>query len=164
MVNNKYLQTLWLSLILLLSACDYGRMWETPAVRPHEEEILVMPEGGIPFDGGEEIWMSAPPNELRSPIKQDDPMNIEQGKSLYLTYCAQCHGRQYDGNGTVGQSFAPLPTDLRTAKVQSLAEGVLFKGISYGVPNGRQPPLASTIDVYDRWKIIAYVRSLDPSN
>jgi len=60
----------------------------------------------------------------------------------------------------VGQSFHPLPTDLRSPKVQSLSEGVFFKEISYGIPGGRQPPLATTIDPLDRWRIIAYVKSL----
>jgi mono/diheme cytochrome c family protein len=137
-------------------------MWETPAVRPHEEEIIVMPKGTVPFGGGEEIWMSMPTDDLRSPIALDDAVQIGQGKQLYLTYCAQCHGRHYDGNGTVGQSFSPLPTDLRTAEVQSLSEGALFKDISYGVSGGRQPPLASTVEIYDRWRIIAHIKSLAP--
>lgn len=139
-------------------------MWETPAVRPHEEEILVMQEGSVPFDGGEAILKATPAIDLKSPVDQDDPSIPEQGNSLYFTFCAQCHGRHYDGNGTVGQSFAPLPTDLRTVKVQSLSEGELFKEISYGVPNGRQPALASTIDVYNRWQIVAHVKSLGPRN
>jgi hypothetical protein len=71
-----------------------------------------------------------------------------------------CHGPNHDGKGTVGQSFHPLPTDLRSAKVQSKAEGVHFKEISYGVPKGRQPALATTIPVLDRWRIVAYVKSL----
>lgn len=154
----------FLSFLILLPSCDYGRMWETPAVRPHEKEILVMPGGSVPFDGGEETLRATPAEDLKSPVAQDDPSVIEHGGTLYLTFCAQCHGRYYDGNGTVGQSFAPLPTDLRTVKVQSLSEGVLFKEISYGVANGRQPPLASTIDEYDRWQIIAHVKSLGTRN
>ncbi len=143
-----------------LSSCDWGRMWETPAVRSHEKKILEMPKGTVPFDGGEEIWINMSPDEIHFPVSADDPLIVEQGKPLYFTYCAQCHGPQFDGNGTVGQSFAPLPTDLRSEAVQSTMEGTLFKSISYGVPNGRQPPLASTIELSDRWKIIAFVRSL----
>ncbi|MBW1852881.1 MAG: c-type cytochrome [Deltaproteobacteria bacterium] len=156
----KHIQLILLAPLFLLASCDYGRMWETPAVRPHEEEIFVMPEGSVPFDGGEEIWIATPAGDLKSPLKQDDPVNIGQGKPLYFNYCAQCHGRDFDGNGTVGQSFSPLPTDLRTVKVQSLSEGAMFKEISYGVSGGRQPPLASTIDINDRWRIIAYVKTL----
>lgn len=137
-----------------------GRMWETPAVRPHEQPLLIMEPGVVPFNGGEAEYRNAKAEELISPLKNDDPKVVESGKSLYFTYCAQCHGKYHDGNGTVGQSFSPLPSDLQSDKVQSLSQGVLFKEISYGVPNGRQPPLATTIEIMDRWRIIAYIKSL----
>jgi hypothetical protein len=138
----------------------YGRMWETPGVRPHEEVPLVMPEGVVPWDGGEEVFKTTPTEALRSPFPGKDSETLKLGHSLYFTYCAQCHGKNHDGNGRVGQSFQPLPTDLRSAKVQSLSDGAFFKEISYGIPEGRQPPLATTIEAMDRWRIIAYVKSL----
>jgi mono/diheme cytochrome c family protein len=64
--------------------------------------------------------------------------------------------------GTVGQSFTPLPGDLRSPKVQAMADGALYKEISFGKPDGRQPPLATTISMDDRWQIIAYLKSLGP--
>ena len=139
-----------------------GRMRETPAVRPYEKPLLIMEQGVIPIEGGEAVYRAADGKRLRSPFVKGDPNSIKRGRALYSTYCAQCHGKYHDGNGTVGQSFHPLPTDLRTIKVQTLPEGVLFKEISYGVPNGRQPPLATTIEVMDRWRIIAYLKSLGP--
>lgn len=137
-----------------------GRMWETPAVRPHEEKLLIMASDVLPFDGGEAEYRYVNGEDLISPFKNDDFKVIASGKLLYFTYCAQCHGKYHDGNGTVGQSFHPLPGDLQGDKVQSLPQGTLFKEISYGVPNGRQPALATTIEVMDRWRIIAYVKSL----
>lgn len=137
-----------------------GRMRETPAVRPYEKPLLIMEQGVIPFEGGEAVYRAADGKRLRSPFLKGDVNTAKQGETLYFTYCAQCHGRYHDGNGTVGQSFDPLPTDLRSVKVQTLPEGVLFKEISYGVPKGRQPPLATTIEVMDRWRIVAYVKSL----
>lgn len=138
-----------------------GRMWETPAVRPHEQELLIMEPGVLPFNGGEAEYRNVKGEDLISPFKNDDPKVVASGKSLYFTYCAQCHGKYHDGNGTVGQSFHPLPGDLQSARVQSLSRGTLFKEISYGVPDGRQPALATTIEVMDRWRIIAYVKSLE---
>lgn len=138
----------------------FGRMRETPAVRPHEEALLVMPSGIVPFAGGEELFMATPVQDLKAPFDMNDPAAVEKGGRLYLTYCAQCHGIHHDGNGTVGQSFAPLPTDLRSQKVQALPEGLHFKEISFGVPDGRQPALATTIEATDRWRIVAYVKSL----
>ena len=137
-----------------------GRMRETPAVRPYEKPLLVMEQGVIPFEGGEAVYRATDGKRLRSPFVKGDSNIAKLGKTLYFTYCAQCHGKYHDGNGTVGQSFHPLPTDLRSLKVQTLPEGVLFKEISYGVPNGRQPPLATTIEVMDRWRIVAYLKSL----
>jgi len=141
-----------------------GRMWETPAVRPHEDKLLIMEPGTVPLNGGEAVFRDVKGEDLNSPFQPNDPEVIESGKSLYFIYCAQCHGKYFDGNGTVGQSFNPLPTDLRDQKILALPEGVLFKSISYGIPGGRQPPLATTIDVSDRWHIIAFLKSLPPRN
>ncbi len=142
----------------------WGRMWETPAVKPHEEPLLVMPAGSVPLDGGEALYRTAAPADLASPFSPQDAATIESGQTLYASYCAQCHGRFHDGNGTVGQSFSPLPTDLRSPQVQEFEPGRIFKEISYGVPGGRQPPLATTIEAQDRWRIVAYVKSLGLRN
>lgn len=148
------------ALVYIDNYSPFGRMWETPAVRPHEEEILVMQSGLVPFEGGETVYRLARPEEIVSPLGRKDLLAIAQGKSLYLTYCVHCHGTHHDGYGTVGQSFEPLPGDLRSPKVQAMIDGQIFKEISYGLKDGRQPPLATTIDMRDRWKIIAYIKSL----
>jgi hypothetical protein len=140
----------------------YGRMRETPAVKPHEQEILPMAKGTVPFDGGERLFRAVKGKDLKSPLPKGHAPEIAQGEKLYSTYCAQCHGKYFDGNGTVGQSFHPLPGDLRSRKVQSMADGLIFEEISYGIPGGRQPPLATTIAPLDRWRIIAYLKTLGP--
>ena len=142
----------------------YGRMRETPAVRPLEEPVLIEEAGLVPISGGEAIYRVSAGIDINSPINMAEPAIISRGKAVYLTYCAQCHGYNHDGKGTVGQSFAPLPTDLRNAKVQSSPSGELFKSVSYGIPDGRQPPLHATITIEDRWKVIAFVKSLGPRN
>lgn len=138
----------------------YGRMRETPAVRPYEEPMLKMETGLVPFNGGEAVYRATAGIDLASPLKITDSSVIARGKAVYLTFCAQCHGYDYDGNGTVGQSFSPLPTDLRGSKVQSTPAGELFKSVSYGVPGGRQPALETTITMDDRWHVVAFVKSL----
>jgi len=138
----------------------YGRMRETPAVRPHEDPLLKMEEGIVPISGGEAVYRANAGVNLISPLNFSQPFVITRGKAVYLTYCAQCHGYNYDGKGTVGQSFQPLPTDLRSPQVQSKPDGDLFKSVSYGVPGGRQPALHTTITINDRWHVIAFVKSL----
>ena len=138
----------------------YGRMRETPAVRPYEEPLLKMESGLVPVNGGETVYRTTPGIDLIPPLKMKDTTVIARGKAVYLIYCAQCHGYDYDGNGTVGQSFKPLPTDLRSTKVQSTVDGELFKTVSYGIPGGRQPALQTTITIKDRWHAVAFVKSL----
>ena len=139
---------------------DFWRMRETAAVRPYEKPMLIMEQGVVPVSDSEAIFKATQGEELKSPLNLDDPAVIDLGQKLYFDFCSQCHGPNHDGKGTVGQSFSPLPTDIRSAKVQALPAGVHFKEISYGVPDGRQPPLATTIQVLDRWRIVAYVKSL----
>jgi len=138
----------------------YGRMRETPAVRPYETPMLIMEAGLVPFSGSELGYRVARSEDIKSPLSMTDPQIIQAGKSVYETYCAQCHGRNHDGKGTVGQSFYPLPADLRSTMARSRSEGALFKEISYGKPGGRQPALATTVSVAQRWQVIAYIKSL----
>ena len=114
----------------------------------------------MPVSAGEAIYRVTPGADLKSPLDAAEPLVIARGNAVYLAYCAQCHGYNYDGNGTVGQSFHPLPTDLRSSQVQSKPDGDLFKSVSYGIPGGRQPALHSTITIDDRWHVIPFIKSL----
>jgi mono/diheme cytochrome c family protein len=138
----------------------YGRMRETPAVRPLEDPLLKMDKGIVPVSGGEAEYRVTAGIDLRAPVNMTESAEIARGKAVYLTYCAQCHGYNYDGKGTVGQSFHPLPTDLRSPEVQSKPDGELFQTVSYGIPGGRQPALQTTITIDDRWRVVAYIKSL----
>jgi len=165
----------WILLIILsafvwagyaaLTAFDryfpYGRMRETPAIRPYEKPLLVMEAGTVPAVDAEAGYRAMDGRELRSPLLPGDAQAIARGQAVYATFCRQCHGRDHDGNGTVGQSFTPLPMDIRSSRVQELMDGVLFQHISYGGgSDGRQPALATTLRIGDRWAVIAYIKSI----
>ena len=138
-----------------------GRMWETPVIRPREEPIPAMPEGVVPFSGGEAMIRAKAQEDLRPPYDNITEEIAAAGKTQYQYYCAMCHGKKYDGMGTVGQSFAPLPADLRSPIVQAMEPAYIFRTISYGIPGGgRQPALHGTITPENRWRIVAFVKSL----
>ena len=145
---------------LLDETLQVGRMWETPGIRPHEKPIPVRTADSIPFAGGEVVYRTADPATLVAPFALDNPGMIDSGRQGYQYYCVQCHGQSFDGMGTVGQSFAPLPGDLRSSAIQTMVPGKMFHVISYGIPNGRQPALDTTISTNERWQIIAFVKSL----
>lgn len=135
----------------------YGRMRETPAVKPHEDPIPNMDEGVVPVHGGEALFRHGKGEALSSPLKCDAPKTLAAGKRAYFTYCVPCHGRYLDGLGTVGQSFYPLPTNLKSPEVLNQDDASLFYTIGFG--QKRMPALATTIAVNDRWAVIHYVRA-----
>jgi mono/diheme cytochrome c family protein len=137
-----------------------GRMWETPVIRPHEAPLPVMDTALVPVSNAELLYRTADPDTLAAPFDLSDAQAVARGRQGYGYYCMQCHGPNFDGYGTVGQSFAPPPGDLRSVRVQNLSVGRLFHEISYGIPGGRQPALASTIAADERWQIIVFIRSL----
>ena len=144
-------------LVQALCGCDYARMKEQDALRTYKTEIPEMPGRTIPVTGGLQVLREANPEKLRSPV----PFTRESarlGKEDYGYYCVMCHGFKGDGNGTVGQSFYPLPTGLKSSHVQKQSDGKLFYTITFGL--NRHPPLGFMITEADRWAIIHYIRSL----
>jgi cytochrome c5 len=91
-----------------------GRMWQTPAIKPHEKPIPVMAAGSVPVTGGEALYRTAVAETITPTFLLTEPAAIAAGKTAYQRYCIQCHGQKFDGYGTVGQSFAPPPGDLRS--------------------------------------------------
>ena len=152
---------LWVSAALLvipvLQGCDYARMKEDEALRTYERALPEMPKGTVPKAGGQQVLPEANPSTLVNPLPPG-PESIARGAQAYQYYCVQCHGPNGDGKGTVGQSFAPLPTNLKGRPVQEQTDGDLFYRISFGF--NRHPPLFYTAPEEDRWAVIHFMRSL----
>ena len=152
-----FLMTAGMILGSLFSGCDYARMRDDEAVNTYEMQLPDMPQGVVPQGAGVEPAFAQPPDQIRNPLQSDQAV-IEEGKVAYTYYCIQCHGPDARGFGTVGQSFAPLPTNLRSDTVRNQSDGALF--IKIGMGYKRHPPLAYTVSVHDRWALIAFIRTL----
>ncbi len=145
-----------LSFLLCCSwGCDYARMRDQESVRTYEAKLPEMPEGSIPIAYGTAIYKSAEPSELKNPLRVNAD-TLERGRTAYGYFCIMCHGQRLDGNGTVGQSFNPIPTNLKSRDVLDQADGDLFYKISFGFL--RHPPLNDTVSPEDRWAVIHYIR------
>jgi mono/diheme cytochrome c family protein len=139
-----------------LAACDYARMTEDEALGTYQAELPSTPPGTVPVGGGLEALRRGRPELLENP-SSNTPETIARGRQVYGFYCVFCHGPAGDGNGTVGQSFAPLPRAFAEAKVQNLKDGELFARIRLGID--RMPPLGSTLSVEETWSVIRYLRT-----
>lgn len=143
--------------LVVQASCNYERMTDQESLRRYETQMPEAPVGAVPADGGEIQYRLSPEGSLSNPVPAT-PESIERGRVCYGYYCVHCHGTRYNGDGTVGQSFHPLPADLMSPEVQRASDDDLFRSISYG--RDRVPPLAYTVAVEDRWHLINWIRSL----
>lgn len=80
-----------------------------------------------------------------------------QGRKLFLTYCANCHGP--DGTGNLMRRAMPKIGDLTSAAVQSkLKDEDIATMITKG--RGKMPGFGTSIPADQMKPLIAYVRSL----
>lgn len=158
--------------LLTLGACsDQGRnttklqympdMADSPAVKS-QESYLNPPEHSVtvnailyPDD------RKVAEEELRNPFAEGAAAGqdfMEQGKKLYNTYCALCHGVDGKGKGTLGAAY-PLPVpDLTTPAYVARKDGFFFAQISLG--GGNMPAYGHATSPHERWWIISYLRTL----
>ncbi|HBG05670.1 MAG: cytochrome C [Geobacteraceae bacterium GWC2_58_44] len=94
---------------------------------------------------------------LKNPLPSSI-VNLNRGKVYYQYYCVFCHGDTGAGNGPVGQSYIPVPADLRTEKITRYGDGDLLRSMLTGV--GHEPVLERVVPQEHRWYLVLFVRSL----
>ena len=93
--------------------------------------------------------------ELKSPFVAEDV--VGEGGKLYQRFCQHCHGAGGLGDGIVGKKFKGVPS-YNSAAVKDKGEGHIYHVITHG--KGRMGAHASQLSVDERWKIVAYVQTL----
>jgi mono/diheme cytochrome c family protein len=91
------------------------------------------------------------------------PQALEQGRGLYQTTCAPCHGAGGKGDGPAAGIFKPAPRDhtdaayMGTISDEDMGKIIQMGGVLRGKPNMPSNP---QIRGNDLTALIAYVRSL----
>ncbi len=92
-----------------------------------------------------------------------DQALLERGKQRFQINCTPCHGESGNGQGIVSKYWLIPPTaNLQSDLVKALPEGQLFWTITHG--KGLMGPYKGTINVQDRWAIVAYLRALQKTS
>ena len=97
-----------------------------------------------------------------------EAQNVAEGKTLYTTYCASCHGDQGKGDGVAARSLPVKPADHTNNGVMSQLSDkyltdIITKGGSAVNKSGFMPAWGSSLNDKQVASIVAYVRSLSNS-
>jgi mono/diheme cytochrome c family protein len=86
---------------------------------------------------------------------------VERGQERFNIYCAPCHSKKGDGQGTVAKRGFPGVKNLGETSIREMTDGQLYATITRGKTT--MPSYAAQVPVKDRWAIVAYVRALQLS-
>jgi mono/diheme cytochrome c family protein len=94
---------------------------------------------------------------IKNPVPSS-PASLKDGKSLYATNCAPCHGDKGKGDGPAAAALSPKPANHTSAAVQNEKDGSLFWKISEG--KQPMPSYKTMLTETQRWELVVYIRSL----
>ena len=84
--------------------------------------------------------------------------NLKEGKALYDVYCAICHGKKGDGNGTLVSREKILGVPSYADAARNISEGSTYHTIYYGLNS--MCSYAGQLNIEERWKVSEYVIKL----
>lgn len=103
-------------------------------------------------------WTTPKANQdVKNPIPADKVV-LADGKALYTTNCAPCHGDKGRGDGPAAQALNPKPADHSSAAVQGETDGSLFWKLSEG--RNPMPAYKKILTDKQRWELVNYIRTL----
>ena len=133
-------------------------MYRGPEVQPMTVSPRVMPEGTLPTDRGEPpMTLEQAAVSLHNPLKPTADQ-IAEGKALYGTHCAVCHGANGAGDGPVVHLLRKRPDDLTGPKSSTLSDGYIYGVIRNG--HGYMPPMGDALMPNERWAVVLFVNTL----
>lgn len=122
----------------------------------------------FPFENTLEGYEEAG-EKMKIPFKVTDEM-LKKGGELYSSFCQHCHGPKGQGNGSINHpAYSAVPSYADETKnrrggrsMSELAPGHIYHVIMYGL--NAMGSHAPQINDDERWKIIAYVQTLQGKN
>jgi mono/diheme cytochrome c family protein len=95
-------------------------------------------------------------DKLNNPLTASSAV-VDEGRALFQTYCAVCHGADGRAPGPVGKLF-PMVADLSSPQIQEYPDGALYSIIREG--GFKMPGYAEALSQHERWAVVHFVRSL----
>lgn len=116
----------------------------------------------VPTEGSEQPGSARIGARMRAGVRLRNPVpatpgSIGNGKTLFGTYCATCHGPDGRGDGPMVGKVMPS-SDLHTTRLRNQRDGYLYATIRSG--GLVMPAYAHALSVEERWDVVNYLRAL----
>jgi len=128
-------------------------MDDQQSYKPYKAPVLSPPTDSVPVSGKEVVSGEA---MLKNPVAPTEA-SLAQGRVLFETNCAICHGKTSAERGPVGKKLVPPPPALDQNMVKGLSDAVIFNAITNGF--GRMPVFKDKLVPEERWKLVNYLRT-----
>ena len=104
-------------------------------------------------------WEITPEEAARENPVQPEEETLQEGKVLYDSQCAMCHGKTGDGKGELVASLGTKVATLTDpATLRGVTDGALFAMLTKG--KGKMPGLEDRLSDLFKWKLVNYIRTL----
>ncbi len=141
--------------VLMVAPLLMAAIWldDQQSYKPYKAPVLAPPAGAVPTTGREVVSQESEPKNPITPTEA----SLSQGKTLFETNCAICHGQTSAERGPVGKKLVPPPPGLDAAMVKGLSDAAIFKAITFGF--GRMPVFQQKLTPEERWHLVNFLRT-----
>ncbi|MEO8561106.1 MAG: cytochrome c/FTR1 family iron permease [bacterium] len=88
-------------------------------------------------------------------------LDLAEGKGIYQTSCASCHGVAGLGDGAAGVALHPKPPAIGTSALMSgVTPALTYRVVSVGIAGTPMVGYAGALTPEQRWNVVAYINSL----
>ena len=171
--KNATLLTLTLT---LLTGCHWD-MWDQAKYEPLEggdffgegqTSSRPLVAGVVPYNAprlDDHLYLGRDENgELVSDLPASVPLtkaNLVRGRERYEIFCTPCHGADGESSGMITKRGFPQPPSYLDQRLLEAPVGYFYDVMTNGF--GRMYSYKTRISVEDRWRIAAYVKTLQLS-
>jgi mono/diheme cytochrome c family protein len=91
-----------------------------------------------------------------------DQQTLSAGRTVYLGYCAVCHGARGTGNADIGRNMYPPAADLTSRRVIDMNDGEIAWIVKFGLSFVGMPAFGTILEDRQVWQVVRLIRSLEP--